>query len=333
MCQAPALMSSKIICEAKINLQQLDWQSRILNQNSAYHMLDVISSGQCVGFAGSAKPLCYLTRQACQALQRLGGCPNVSTKAVIEAGTLKRSLTGSKSGGIVAVSINVYGPPADAPQTGAILSKASTFLQHPFFLEPHYQYFNPQLYRSGSEMEDLTHLVGLTESEIRAKVLSDEIEHVLESLDTVELDQGSSDSSVSLTPADAISTELMRYVSTPDTQLGSVLTHSISHQSQALRFMQQRESHGWYQAAQKDLRNITEVIPADDIPCFSTGGILADAMGLGKTLTILSAIVSTANHAKRFSTGRDASAGAGDLQLRTRATLVVVTSMRELHRV
>lgn len=62
-------------------------------------------------------------------------------------------------------------------------------------------------------MEDLTHLVGLIESDIRAKMLSDGIENVLDSLDAVGLYRGITTSSLTLTLADAISTELMRHVS------------------------------------------------------------------------------------------------------------------------
>lgn len=55
------------------------------------------------------------------------------------------------------------------------------------------------------------------------------------------------------------------------------------------------------------------------------GGILADAMGLGKTLTMLASIASTANSAREFA---EATICEGEL-IRAMGTLVVVTSRRE----
>jgi SNF2 family DNA or RNA helicase len=96
--------------------------------------------------------------------------------------------------------------------------------------------------------------------------------------------------------------------------------------------MRQREDHHWCQQAQRDLRAFAAITaPGDNIPTFSTGGILADAMGLGKTLTMISAIVSTAREAERFSAGFDCDeAGNEEVVPRTRATLVVVSSMQVL---
>lgn len=82
------------------------------------------------------------------------------------------------------LTINVSGPASDADAVGAALSTRSAFLQHPFFLEPGCRgYFNPQLFRFGNEMQDLTHLVGLNEKDLRAKAISDEVENVLASLE------------------------------------------------------------------------------------------------------------------------------------------------------
>lgn len=69
--------------------------------------------------------------------------------------------------------------------------------------------------------------------------------------------------------------------------------------------------------------------PRDDIPSYATGGILADAMGLGKTLTTISSIAATVDHARQCPTGQ-IDATANETIWRGRGTLVVVTSMREL---
>ncbi len=57
-------------------------------------------------------------------------------------------------------------------------------------------------------------------------------------------------------------------------------------------------------------------------PSYFRGGILADAMGLGKTLSILASVVADLENAERFASAEIHSP-------QTRATLVVVTSIRE----
>jgi hypothetical protein len=71
--------------------------------------------------------------------------------------------------------------------------------------------------------------------------------------------------------------------------------------------------------------------PKDAVPSYALGGILADAMGLGKTLTMIAVIVLTASHATKYmaDSRRDIPAPVSDETPRSRATLVVATSKRE----
>jgi SNF2 family DNA or RNA helicase len=64
---------------------------------------------------------------------------------------------------------------------------------------------------------------------------------------------------------------------------------------------------------------------AYSIPSLALGGILADVMGLGKTLTMISAIVCSRAQAAEYAKSQQ---GNEPLAQRTRATLIVVTSMR-----
>jgi SNF2-related domain len=66
----------------------------------------------------------------------------------------------------------------------------------------------------------------------------------------------------------------------------------------------------------------------DDIPSYSKGGILADVMGLGKTLSMISGIVSSSRHAREYATARHQIFASSASVCRSRATLVIVTSMR-----
>ncbi|KAK5631889.1 hypothetical protein RRF57_007603 [Xylaria bambusicola] len=81
----------------------------------------------------------------------------------------------------------------------------AVFLQHPFFLEPGYEYFNPQYFHSEDEMKCMTHFVGLSEIDYQAKRMSDEVEHILNSLDTTTRDD------TDTAQPNAIITPLKRY--------------------------------------------------------------------------------------------------------------------------
>ena len=69
--------------------------------------------------------------------------------------------------------------------------------------------------------------------------------------------------------------------------------------------------------------------PKDDIPSYSMGGILADVMGLGKTLSMISAIVSSLPQATEYATAENRNFVSPASGCRSRATLVIVTSMRK----
>lgn len=64
-------------------------------------------------------------------------------------------------------------------------------------------------------------------------------------------------------------------------------------------------------------------------PRISAGGILADVMGLGKTLTVLSAIIHSLDEACHFALPSGGMSLDDHLAYPTKATLVVVPSARE----
>jgi hypothetical protein len=110
--------------------------------------------------------------------------PDVEAIGVIESATVASGPRALKKEGIVPMSVNVYGPLSSADRVGNALSAVSAFLQHPFFLEPSCNaYFNPQVFRIGDEIQNLTHLVGLAEKDLRARTISEEVENILGSLD------------------------------------------------------------------------------------------------------------------------------------------------------
>jgi hypothetical protein len=242
----------------------------------------------------------------------------------------------------VPLSINVYGPLSSADQVGRVLSAASTFLQHPFFLEPGCKdYFNPQMFRTSDQMQNLTHLVGLTEQDLRAKAISDGVQDILESLDEI-APFDSPDDEVEWEPQGLL---------TCLTEYGFLFGVAISANTiPVIRFLRSSssnvESHTFtvkpctrgcgtsliYRRLAMFPRGdrtqsvpvvissvLTPNSPQYNIPSYSTGGILADVMGLGKTLTMVSTIVSTIIPSREYLKSGP----------RTGATLVVVSSVRE----
>jgi len=144
----------------------------------------------------------------CRAIQCLHHHRGVRATAVVDSSRLTQTRARGSSKSILSLSINIYGTHDEANEVGDKLSKMAVFLQHPLFLEPGYEYFNPQYFYPGGEMECMTHLVGLSEIEYRAKWISDEVERVFDSLDTMTRD----DTDIDLvTQPDAIIIELKRY--------------------------------------------------------------------------------------------------------------------------
>ncbi|KAH0422711.1 SNF2 super family RAD5 protein [Colletotrichum camelliae] len=193
----------------------------------------------------------------------------------------------------ISLSINIFGQPSIAMEVGRRLSAASIFLQHPKALFKEIQYRNPQFLAFPEDTTDMRAFVGVTNdspSARRARI-SDEISAILDCL---------SDNSLGMT---------IEY--TQHHGLLSSLKPSQRHQVQGVCFMLQRES----------VRN-PSLVSAETINTRDQhrGGIIADAMGLGKTLTVLTTILQSSYKAALF---RDFGQ---EPMARTKATLVVVSS-------
>jgi hypothetical protein len=108
-------------------------------------------------------------------------------------------------------------------------------------------------------MEDLTHLAGLSERDLRGKAISKEIEGVLSSLE--HLEPGSRDlGDLNGSQPEAVTTPLTRYVcSLPNTGKVRSFNSPDSHQLEAIGFVQQREDHEYCQSVRKDVLLLTGI--------------------------------------------------------------------------
>ncbi|RSL61430.1 hypothetical protein CEP54_006267 [Fusarium duplospermum] len=239
-------------------------------------------------------------------LGALQGHATVCINAVLEGQTLVQLASKKKAKQPFAISLNVYGPESDGHDIGERLSKEQAFLQHPFYLEDGIEYCNPQFFDLGDTPKYLTHLVGMNESEIQAKRLSDAVQDVLTSLDHGML-TGSTNALEIMTPSD-LKTSLMSY------------------QEAALLFIRQRENPEYCQQVIRELRFHMPIPLASVAPSMAMGGILADVMGLGKTLTMLASIATSRLAAADFQKGGTDVEAIQSTSHRTSATLVIVTS-------
>lgn len=186
---------------ASASLEAADQTSMLPLDNKGFLQFDVISYEQYYALSvGTTKVFAQLDPITCQTLQKLDGLQGVRVKAIVESAELMHTRSTAKTNGTISLSINVYGSIGNADKVGDALSSAPAFLQHPFSLEDGREYFNPQMFRPGNQMQNLTHLVGLTKSDIGEKAISDKVNPVFESMDHTKLHNGEVQRSTNLQP-------------------------------------------------------------------------------------------------------------------------------------
>lgn len=205
------------------------------------------------------------------------------------------------------ISINIFGPRKAADEVSVAFSKVNAFLQHPETLNVDVEYYNPDMLIFPGQNTAMNHLIGTSQLLIEESKLCRDVRGILDSLSQV-----------------AEGDELGH--------LEGLVSALTQHQQQGVRFVLQREDQLFCRRLRAHVSQITGAessMQADDTP-FALGGLIADVMGIGKTLTMLTSILHSTNKAQDFSYfGRpvpDCETGA----LLTKATLVVVPSVRKL---
>ncbi|KAL1386563.1 SNF2 family helicase/ATPase-like protein [Phyllosticta capitalensis] len=225
-------------------------------------------------------------------------------------------VAGGHASNRLAVNINIFAPRKHAKDIGRNLSQSQTWLRPPTAPIGSYPFENPQSIQAAApknqaQRSSTTYTMTRTQEEIRSDVIS-----MFDSL-------AKSDDIPEMEPDEQITTPL------------------LPHQKQALHFMTSREraenDNGlWKLSAGSKWYNIITGIDYKRKPEPVRGGILADMMGLGKTLEILSLIAATKQEARAFASmappqvGLDVNGGASDhsrpsvlLRCNSRATLLV----------
>jgi len=209
----PQLMLSQL-CDAKIQLCRAPVfePQHETGQNVTFRRFSVTctEAGWYALTQGddAREPFAHLDHVTCEFLKALRCIDQVCLVGIVEEVALMQTRTKPKSKGIIPVSINVYGPFRAADCVALALSGRgrSAYLQLPFFLEDGCRHINPQQLHPAQGPEDLTHLACLTEVDLRAKAISNEVENVFESLSF--FDSGSS--RLSLSVPSTVTTPLKR---------------------------------------------------------------------------------------------------------------------------
>lgn len=217
---------------------------------------------------------------------------------------------------IIQVDINVYGPAHLRAQVGQSLSSDRLYLQHPKYRDPDFLYKNPHML----DYQDL-------DIPIDEEIELDEL--LLGNRDADRIQKGI----MEVCEAETLDREGQEEIGDID-----VKTELKPHQRSAVQFMVEREtgriaegSKLWQYTEDETRTGYRHAVtglwtaqPGSE----SGGGILADDMGMGKTLSTLSLISKRQADGWKWSRSEAVENGQGvGRKSRTRATLVVLSSL------
>ncbi|PNP46888.1 hypothetical protein TGAMA5MH_01841 [Trichoderma gamsii] len=262
----------------------------------------------------------YLRSAVGKTLMPLLTMTHVNLEPIGQASNLKDTIgrANKAAEAIAKVDINLYGPRCAAKEVGDTLSRGKLWLQKSNHMKCGVIYDNPHFLRlelSGISIQptqpvNQNHNKGPAGKQKRQERLQDLVREVYNSID--------------------------RSRNLDKVNVGGLVTQELlPHQQEALGFMVERESgdiNDRYRLWEtKTLDNGNEEITKQKIkngirPDESGGGILADEMGMGKTLSILSLIVKTLDVATEWAQKQESSATVEEETQRSRSTLVIVPS-------
>ncbi|KAK3995722.1 SNF2 family N-terminal domain-containing protein [Cladorrhinum sp. PSN332] len=305
-----ALFSAKAQATFLLNLITPPWVSYstfpIISQDNNCFLLTCSTNDDIQDFA----QLDLITTRYLNALQSLN---TVTSMAVVSSSNLSKIPTKTtRKKTIIDITVNILGPDHLAETVGNLLSAVACCLQHPVYLHPNMQYKNPHYFYPNGIMSDLRHCIGPAITDTDSVRVGQKIENVLESLgDLGAVESGIGDKDI----ITAINKHLVN-------------TSLKDHQINGVRFIVGRENPSICQDADRELWRLVDPMFMSRLQLPGLGGILADVMGLGKTLTMLSAIVYSKCEARSVH-----QTGLGDntaLRPSAKATLVVLPSRQLL---
>ncbi|KAM4057430.1 type III restriction enzyme, res subunit [Hirsutella rhossiliensis] len=255
---------------------------------------------------GNGPDFAVLDTRTSAKLNSLNGMSCLRFEAIIDSSTVSKRHKGAKRRVTsFNLSINISGPKSAADEVATRLAKASAYLQHPHTLDAESEYYNPQLLSFSDDATTMRDLIGIGNdlSWATKRRISDEIGIILDSLTDVATE-------CDLQPPEGLLSSLTK------------------HQEDGVRFILQRETEAFSQQLTDKMCPGTSTSEGPQDKCY--GGLIADVMGLGKTLTMLAAILQSLPSADLYGSFYDGSAAGDGCKVRTKSTLVVVSSAQLL---
>ncbi|KAL4871331.1 hypothetical protein BDV12DRAFT_164112 [Aspergillus spectabilis] len=287
------------------------------------HIQQSIENGQFFLTFPDGKDLGYLSEKMTKTLTSLSNLPQFELEAFAHPAVLIDAIrrAGKGSDAKIRVNINVYGLKTNRDQVGRKLSSQGLFLQAPDICAPGIKYDNPHILR----LEGMDDTDTEEEEEETAEAEPEEVEALPEA--NKDLEETMADVYSSLRRQDGLN------------RLGGgeYLNKALyPHQEEALDFMMQRETGDiseeyrlWQPRivdGEKMYFHVITNTQQKEEPDESGGGILADEMGMGKSLTMLVLIAKTMGYARQWVEQRKTLPDAALTETPCRATLVVVPS-------
>ncbi|CAN9259912.1 unnamed protein product [Alternaria alternata] len=326
------LLGSVVDVKAQVRRESYNFIHRTysLGTDQHYVTFDVFPKGDYFELFSNGHTFARLDKAFCSEARRLVGL-EVKLQACLERKHLEEVVKAWRSyadGPLTcSVDVNVKSLMSHADKVGHILLSSSIFLQPPIHNPGGETYFNPQILQiegfyeksddTMTEAEDTPMPVDVPDrrapSDLRSSLTSqDHVEEILDSLSH---------------------TNILHEIRTDTNRIKSTL---MRHQMMALDFIAQRESGRpsaeltfWRERRRNGETYFQHVLTKSEAleRREARGGILADDMGLGKSLTMLSAIASSLQDAESFVSTPTASAKESSNDLKpSRATLIVVPS-------
>ncbi|KFA54626.1 hypothetical protein S40293_02276 [Stachybotrys chartarum IBT 40293] len=297
----------------------VELQQRAISAGKAYITFTLCSKNGCILVEVTSEiTLGVLNDNSSTAIRSLLSRSELRFEPVARPGDLREKISTAHKANhaIVHLDINVYGPAGLATEIGGELTKSKVWLQRPDYQQRQYPYENPHTIHFPDISNDMQ------QEEISAGV------------DQTRPERG--DSIAQLVQDVQASTQRAHRLerATGDARLKTSL---LPHQGKALTFMRERESGNiqenfrLWKPATVDGQNlfvhsITKT-RCHDRPNEGGGGILADEMGMGKSLSTLALIIGTLQEGHEWAQkSRDEELGSSRIKAHSHGTLVIVPS-------
>ncbi|KAH0537607.1 hypothetical protein FGG08_005599 [Glutinoglossum americanum] len=286
-----------MICDVKAqfiddsrNLDEVDLEITAAQPANGFYNLQLVFRRHCFLQSSSGKDIAIAHSKTSNALRTLNDLDSIRYEVLVAPDEWKKKTLSFKKIGKAAcmtVEINVFGAVSKSQAVGKVLSKAGIYLQHPRLHDIYVKYENPHFI-------SFPHLSPPT-SGLTIPSLAPDVENSVPFANISSILDGL-DQRGHLQRADI------------DPRITTIL---LSHQREGVDFIVQKEEQGIHAAFslwethqdsthgifhQHTITGCRKPVRPDE----SVGGIIADDMGLGKSLTLLSAMVASLGSARAF---------------------------------